>query len=299
MTNDELIQKWLNAFGDNADPAFLDEHVLSLGNLLWHIFSYERSCCLKEDDARAAFDGLEYDEAIRFESGYAGRIKNVSVTKRLTSRQLDDAKNDDIYIVAKDFSWTYVRTHERGMCGPFFRRAGYYDGIIIFGLNGAGKSTVGRALADRLGYKNMDIEDYYFDDCAIPYSNPRDRGDVILHMLADIRKNGPFVISAVDGELGVEITSMYKLAVYIEAPRDIRLERIKRRAYRRFGSRVLEGGDMYEREREFYEFAAARTSDRLDEWSKTLSCPIIRIDGTKPVEENIEFIAGEYSKRRG
>ena len=56
---------------------------------------------------------------------------------------------------------------------------------------------------------------------------------------------------------------------------------------------------MYEREREFYEFAAARTSDRLDEWSKTLSCPIIRIDGTKPVEENIEFIAGEYSKRRG
>ncbi|MBQ2911256.1 MAG: DUF4275 family protein, partial [Clostridia bacterium] len=32
----------------------------------------------------------------------------------------DKLKESDVYIVASDFSWTYVRTHERGICGPYF-----------------------------------------------------------------------------------------------------------------------------------------------------------------------------------
>jgi len=28
----------------------------------------------------------------------------------------------DIYITDKEFSWTYVRTHETGWCGPYFSR---------------------------------------------------------------------------------------------------------------------------------------------------------------------------------
>ena len=32
---------------------------------------------------------------------------------------IDKDKNSDVYIVAKDYSWTYVRTHEYGL-GPYF-----------------------------------------------------------------------------------------------------------------------------------------------------------------------------------
>ena len=39
---------------------------------------------------------------------------------KLSAKELDDSNEWDVYIVAKDFSWTYVRTHERDYCGPYF-----------------------------------------------------------------------------------------------------------------------------------------------------------------------------------
>ena len=41
----------------------------------------------------------------------------------LSAKALDEDLTRDVYIVATDFSWTYVRTHERDKwsgCGPFF-----------------------------------------------------------------------------------------------------------------------------------------------------------------------------------
>ena len=35
-------------------------------------------------------------------------------------------------------------------------------GLLILGLNGCGKTTVGRIVAEKLGLFRMDHEDYYF-----------------------------------------------------------------------------------------------------------------------------------------
>ncbi|MBO4884841.1 MAG: hypothetical protein J5602_05975, partial [Clostridia bacterium] len=35
-------------------------------------------------------------------------------------------------------------------------------GILVMGLNGCGKSTVGKALAEKIGWRFMDAEDFYF-----------------------------------------------------------------------------------------------------------------------------------------
>lgn len=163
-------------------------------------------------------------------------------------------------------------------------------GIIIFGANGSGKTTLGRELARVLNYKHMDIEDYYFHKSDVPYSNPRTREECINLMLADIEKYRLFVISAVDGDFGDEITSMYDLAIFLTAPSEIRLERVKRRAYAQYGDRVCKGGDMYEQELKFYDFVASRSLTPMEQWAKTLTCPVVHVDGTKPIEELIRYI---------
>ncbi len=167
------------------------------------------------------------------------------------------------------------------------------SGIIICGGNGSGKTTLGRNLSRAVDYKHMDIEDYYFPDAPIPYSKARTREEVCKLMREDIKRYNNFIISAVNGDFGADINSKYKLAVFIDVPLDIRLKRVKQRAYDKFGSRVLEGGDMYEQEQRFFYAVAnnyAEKTEKTKEWLKTLSCPVIYLDGTKPIEENVEYI---------
>lgn len=167
-------------------------------------------------------------------------------------------------------------------------------GIIIFGANGSGKSTLGRELARVLNYKYMDIEDYHFIKSEIPYTVERSREDCLNLMLTDIERHRSFVISAVIGDFGEEISSMYDFAVFMSAPLETRIERIKQRACKQYGERIREGGDMYEQQLKFVDFVASRSLSRIEKWAETLVCPIIYVDGTKSISKNTEWVIEQY-----
>lgn len=120
MNNQELIDKWLSVFGKDVDKKLIEDHVTSHTNLLWHLFTWCKVSCLEEDEARQEFDALKYTEAIRFYDGYSNHIEGVSVIEKISAEDVDNDPQGDVYIVAKDFSWTYVRTHEKDCCGPYF-----------------------------------------------------------------------------------------------------------------------------------------------------------------------------------
>ncbi len=172
-------------------------------------------------------------------------------------------------------------------------------GIIVFGLNGCGKSTLGRELASVLNYKYMDIETYFFIKSEIPYTKKRTRKACLNLMLDDIKKHENFVISAVKGDFDEAIVSMYEFGVFITAPNELRIERVKQRAIEKFGDRVKEGGDMYQSEKDFLNFVKSRTPTSIEKWAASISCPIIHIDGTKDIHENVKYIKAEYQKVLG
>lgn len=169
-------------------------------------------------------------------------------------------------------------------------------GILIFGANGTGKTTLARKLAEELKIKYIDIEDYYFEKSDMPYSKSRSKQEVLKLILADIQRADTFVLSAVKGEICDEITSMYIFAFLLSAPLEIRLERVKNRSEKKFGKRVLVGGDMYEQENKFYEFVKNRNLSSIDDWANSLKCPVIKLDGQKPISENADFIIKNYQQ---
>ena len=67
LSDEALMEKWLSTFGKGVDKNIMEEHVTSYGNLLWHLFTWGKVPCLQGDDARKAFDELQYEEAIRYE----------------------------------------------------------------------------------------------------------------------------------------------------------------------------------------------------------------------------------------
>lgn len=119
MNEQELIEKWISAFGENVNPEIIQNHVTAEYNYLWHLFTWGNVPCFEADEARKAFDELEYTEAIRFYDGRSNQIDDVSVVGKISAKEMDEDDGSDVYMVAKDFSWTYVRTHEREMCGPY------------------------------------------------------------------------------------------------------------------------------------------------------------------------------------
>lgn len=167
-------------------------------------------------------------------------------------------------------------------------------GIIIFGANGSGKTTLGRELAHILNFKHLDHEDYAFNESVIPYTKPRSDEECIKIMLADIEKYGSFVISSVTGDFSDKIVKLYDLAVFISVPMEIRIERIKQRTHEKYKERICEGGDMYEQHLKFIDFVASRDLSRIEQWARTLSCPVICIDGKEDWRINAVNIAEHF-----
>ena len=164
-------------------------------------------------------------------------------------------------------------------------------GICVCGLNGSGKTTLGKTLSQKANFYHFDTEDFYFDKSnSNPYSASRTRDQVEAMLFEEIQKHPQFIFTAVNGDFGKRISSAYKLVVYLAVPLDERMRRVKQRALDKFGDRVLEGGDMYEQEQKFFEFCAKRSDEKIIQWLDTLSCPVLRLDGTDTIENNISKI---------
>lgn len=165
-------------------------------------------------------------------------------------------------------------------------------GILICGLNGCGKSTVGRALAKEIGFHFIDNENLYFSRTAAnePYTSPKSRDEVEKLLFSEVQEHDNFVFAAVKGDYGEKVIPFYKYVVLIEVPKEIRLQRLRNRSSEKFGSRMLAGGDLYEQEESFFTMVESRPEDYVKNWVKNLNCSIITIDGTKPVKENVDFI---------
>ena len=114
--------QWMDAFARDVSEADLGKYVLAEGNYLWHIFSWKLVPCLEDGGARDALAALPAGKAYLF---YEGKWNDLPYAKPvelpLAANFFEDLH--DVYLVDKDFTWTYVHTHEKA-CGPYFCRAG-------------------------------------------------------------------------------------------------------------------------------------------------------------------------------
>lgn len=166
--------------------------------------------------------------------------------------------------------------------------------IILLGANGSGKSTLGRELARMLNFAHFDVEDYWFYKTDIPYTAVRPLEERNTMLLSDMKKHGSFVVSGDLSGWGNEFLTLFDLAIFLTAPVTVRLQRIKNREHKRWGERVSEGGDMYESQRKFREFAAGRDVDLLEKRSLQYACPILHIDAAQDLFEMIKLINQQF-----
>ena len=122
MSKERFKNQWLRHFAKDVDKRDIEEHVK--GQFIWHVFSWELikpDGLLVGNDARRAFDKIEKNDCICCDMFGSNGVNNKLSNEYDTAEKIDQ-KLTEFYVVAQDYSWTYIKTHEGDLCGPYFLR---------------------------------------------------------------------------------------------------------------------------------------------------------------------------------
>ena len=174
-------------------------------------------------------------------------------------------------------------------------------GIFIFGSAGAGKRTLGDAVSKELGFAHVNTDDLFWrTGMKYPYTLMLPREERKVRLVDTIWTMKNFVLSGNLDTISEHFEPMFDLVVYLTTNTHIRLERLEKREYAKFGERIREGGDLYPMHRRFLDMAARYDSngspnaDAHAAWANTLSCPVLRLSGDMAPEVNAKIIAEAY-----
>jgi adenylate kinase family enzyme len=170
--------------------------------------------------------------------------------------------------------------------------------IHIYGASGSGTTTLGKFISEQLGYTFMDTDDYFWLPTNPKYTQKRKIEERIQMMKKDILNSDKVVISGSLVDWGDELISYFTLAIRVVTDKKVRIERLKDREKKHFGSRIDIGGDMYQNHVEFIEWAAAydtgninmRSKLKHDQWEKLLKCKQLIVHGEDELKYNLEII---------
>jgi len=171
--------------------------------------------------------------------------------------------------------------------------------IHIMGASGSGASTLGRSLADALAIPQHDTDDYYWLPTTPPFRDRRPLADRI-RLMHEIFLDCPgWILSGSLDNWGAAIGPYFDLVVFLRVPTEIRLARLRERERRHFGDEaVAPGGWRHYETEDFVEWSShyddgtreGRNLARHEAWLKTLACPVLRLDGSRPTQELVRAI---------
>jgi adenylate kinase family enzyme len=178
--------------------------------------------------------------------------------------------------------------------------------IHIVGASGAGVTSLGRALADVLALPHHDTDDYFWLPTNPPYQEPRPIADRLRLMFEMFSDRAGWVLSGSLDDWGDPMIPLLDLVFFLYTPTPIRLERLRRREERHFGAAaVAPGGWRYEETESFIEWAShyddgtreARSLPRHQTWLARLSCPVLRLDGSRPLTDLVRECCAEIETK--
>jgi adenylate kinase family enzyme len=177
--------------------------------------------------------------------------------------------------------------------------------IHITGASGSGTTTLGRAVSSALAIPHHDTDDYFWKPTTPPFREIRDAPERLRLMAEMFLPRAQWVLSGSLQGWGDPLIACFDLVVFLFTAKEVRLQRLRDREAARFGADAVNpGGWRHLETREFIEWASrydegdavSRTLVKHERWLASLSCPTIRLDGTKPVSELVTQIVGSRSR---
>jgi adenylate kinase family enzyme len=165
--------------------------------------------------------------------------------------------------------------------------------IHLVGASGAGTTTLGAALAKRLGCPHFDTDDYFWLPTVPKFEKKRDLPVRQALLGSDLEHHPAWVLSGSLCGWGDVFIPHFDLVVFLAVPDAVRLARLHARELERYGAAAIApGGAMRERYEAFMAWAASyetgpaieRSRSMHETWLAALPCPVLRLEDTDDVE---------------
>jgi adenylate kinase family enzyme len=158
--------------------------------------------------------------------------------------------------------------------------------IHIFGASGSGATTIAQGVCSKTNFSHFDSDDYFWLPTLLPFTVERDRKECLNLMMNDMHASNQWILSGSVAGWGDALLPFFDLVVFVYVPQDIRIERLKKREFERYGDRILPGGDRYQHSLDFIEWASAydagtgsgRSLSKHEALLKKVTCPVIRLE---------------------
>ena len=176
--------------------------------------------------------------------------------------------------------------------------------IHILGASGSGTTTLGAALAVRLGLPHVDSDSLFWLPTEPPFTarrSPEARRALLLQRLPTA---GAWVFSGSALRWATPLEHCYELIVYLRLDHAVRMQRLRQREAERYGARILPGGDMAVASAEFIAWAASydtagperRSRIAHDTWLADQPAPVLRLDSSAPVQALVAAVVATLER---
>ena len=106
---------------------------------------------------------------------------------------------------------------------------------------------------------------------------------------------------------GDELVPSFDLVVFVTTSHELRMQRLRAREATHFGAdAVAQGGWRHEETESFVEWAShydagdreGRSLSKDEAWLARLSCPLVRVDGARPVAQLVDQLCNDVARLR-
>jgi adenylate kinase family enzyme len=179
--------------------------------------------------------------------------------------------------------------------------------LHVLGASGSGTSTLGAALAERLGVPHHDSDSLYWTPTDPPFSTPRPPAERHALLCERLPTDGGWVFSGSALKWAGSREPFYELIVFLRLDPALRMDRLRRREAARYGARLEAGGDMAEASLAFMAWAESydtagpeRRSLRAHEaWLARQTAPLLRLDSARPLPDLVDAVMRHVADLKG
>jgi len=173
--------------------------------------------------------------------------------------------------------------------------------VHVVGASGAGTTTLGRALATRLGCPHLDTDDFFWLPSEPPFQHIRERGARQALLGAALARHPGWVLSGSLCGWGDVFIPLFELVVFLWVAPEIRLARLRERERARYGAAIAPDGPRHETYERFMAWAAGydeglgvpeRCRRLHEQWLAALPCRVERFMDAGSAEDHVATIVG-------